>query len=132
MKGLLQSTVMTAIGLYITTLVASGLVVKGDYVIFLSSALLLVVVKAFLKPLLSVFVFPFAFLSGVIVIVVSNIIGLYIIAVLFKSIVITPFTLNILGSQGISFQVGSLLSYMVISGIIALVVKALEWVFDLQ
>lgn len=131
MKGLLQSTVMTAIGLYATTLIATGFIVRGNYVIFIASAFTLVVVKAILRPLLSVFVFPFAFLSGVIVLVVSNIIGLYLVAVLFKSIVITPFTLNILGSQGISFHVGSLLSYIVISGIIALVVKALEWVFDL-
>jgi len=132
MKGLLQSTVMNAIGLYIATLVASGLVIKGDYIIFAGAALTLVLVKALLKPLLSVFVFPFAFLSFAIVIVVSNIIGLYLVAVLFKSIYITPFTLNILGSDGLNYQVGGVLSYLVISGIIALVVKALEWVFDLN
>ncbi len=132
MKGLLQSTVMNAIGLYIATLVASGLVIKGDYIIFAGAALTLVLVKALLKPLLSVFVFPFAFLSFAIVIVVSNIIGLYLVAVLFKSIYITPFTLNVLGSDGLNYQVGGVLSYLVISGIIALVVKALEWVFDLN
>jgi len=132
MKGLLQSTVMNAIGLYIATLVASGLVIKGDYIIFAGAALTLVLVKALLKPLLSVFVFPFAFLSFAIVIVVSNIIGLYLVAVLFKSIYITPFTLNNLGSDGLNYQVGGVLSYLVISGIIALVVKALEWVFDLN
>ncbi|HRN96479.1 MAG TPA: phage holin family protein [Candidatus Levybacteria bacterium] len=132
MKGLLQSTVMNAIGLYATTLVASGLVIRGDYIIFAGASFTLVIVKAILKPLLSVFVFPFAFLSVAIVIVVSNIIGLYIVAVLFKSIYVTPFTLTLFGSNGLSFQIGGILSYVVISGIIALVVKALEWVFDLN
>jgi uncharacterized membrane protein YvlD (DUF360 family) len=131
MKGLLQSTIMTAIAMYIATMLAPGLVISGNYIIFLTSALLLVVVKAILKPILSVFVFPFAFLSVAIVLVIANIIGLYLVAVLFKSIYITPFLFTVPGMSEFQFQVGGILSYLVISGIIALVVKSLEWAFDL-
>jgi putative membrane protein len=131
MKGLLQSTIMTAIAMYVTTLFAPGLVISGSYIIFIASAFTLVLVKSILKPILSVFVFPFAFLSFAIVLIAANIIGLYLIAVLFKSIYVIPFTFVIPGVSEAEFYVGGILSYLVISGIIALVVKSLEWAFDL-
>jgi uncharacterized membrane protein YvlD (DUF360 family) len=131
MKRLLQSTIMTAIAMYLTTLIAPGLVISGSYIIFIASAFTLVIVKAILKPFLSVFVFPFAFLSYAIVLIIANIIGLYLVAVLYKSIYVTSFTLKIPGVTESQFYVGGILSYLVISAIIALVVKSLEWVFDI-
>lgn len=132
MKGLLQSTIVTALAMYVTTIFAPGLVISGNYIIFIASAFTLVLVKAILKPFLSVFVFPFAFLSFAIVLVAANIIGLYLVAVLFKSIYVTSFIFKIPGVAESELYVGGILSYVLISGIIALVVKSLEWVFDLN
>ncbi len=129
MKTLLQSIIITAIAFYATILIAPGLTVSGNHITFLIAAGTFVIATAILRPLLSLIVFPFAFLSGVIVIILSNIIGLYTVAALYKSVKIAPFTLSIAGQN---YDIGSLLSYFVLSVIIALIIKCLEWVFDLN
>ena len=135
MKGLFQLTILTAIALYITSLFAPGLVVSGNYISFILAGFTFVIASAVLKPLLSIVAFPFAFLSSAIVLVLSNAFSLYITALIFKNVKIGAFTLStrsILGDAGKSFEVSNLLSYVVISVIIALIVKLFEWIFDLN
>lgn len=132
MKTILQSSVITAMAFYVTTLAAPGFVVSGNYLTFLIAAVTFVIVTAILRPLFSLFVFPFAFLSGIIVIILSNVVGLYIVALLYQSIKIAPFLLETENILGQNYHVGSLLSYFIISVIIALIIKGLEWVFDLN
>ncbi len=131
MKSFFRSILITAIAFYATVLIAPGLTVSGNYLNYIFAAVTFVISTAILRPLLSIFVFPFAFLSGIIVIILSNIIGLYVVAVLFGFVRISSFVFETQHLIGQNIHVGNLLSYIVISVIIALIVKVLEWVFDL-
>lgn len=133
MKSLLRSTLLTAFAFYVASLVAPGLIISGSILHFLGIAFAFVIATAVLKPLFSIVAFPFAFLSTFIVLLLSNAVGLYIVALILKSVNVLPFTISAIRFYNLhigQIQVGSLLSYIVISAIIAMVVKILEWVFD--
>lgn len=135
MKSLLQSTLLTAIAFYITSQVFSGLQVSGGVVLFLSAGFCFVLVTAVLKPILSLFAFPFAFLSTLIVIIVSNSIALYVTALILKSVKVSTFSISNTVFYGLTipnFNAGPLLSYVIISVIIAVLVRVFSWVFDLE
>lgn len=135
MRSLLQTIFLTAIAFYITTLIAPGLSVSGSYGSFLAAAAVFAISTAVLKIFLSVFAFPFAFLSTLVVILASNAAGLYVTALVLKSVKILPFTFSAQSFYGIttgSFAVSGLLSYVVLSVIIALLMKAFHWLFELE
>lgn len=133
MKSLLQSTIITAMSFYLATFIAQGLQVSGNAFIFFAAGFIFVITTAILKPLFSLFAFPFAFLSGVIVILTSNTIALYIVSLILKSVKISAFTIQEVYFYGVTIpeiKVGALLSYVVISVIIAIASKIISWIFD--
>lgn len=131
MKTLLQNICIVAVAFYLTTFIAPGLIITGNFVIFLIAAFTFVIATSVLRPIISLFAFPFAYLSTIFVILASNVMALYVVALLYKSVQISSFTINTFGLINQNYSVQGFLSYIIISVIIAMIVKLLEWVFDL-
>jgi uncharacterized membrane protein YvlD (DUF360 family) len=135
MKGLLQKFIITAIALYLTATFIPGLVITGGIIIFLEAAIAFVIAGFVLRPVLSIFAFPFAFLSAAIVILAANVIALYITALLFGAVKVVPFNITAVSFYGFhvsTLHLGPLLSYVVVSAIIAIAIKVQMWLFDLE
>lgn len=131
MKTLIQNICIVAIAFYLTTLIAPGLIISGNFLIFLIASFTFVIATSVLRPIISLFAFPFAYLSTLFVIIASNVLALYIVALLYNSVQISSFTINTFGVLDQSYSIQGFLSYIIISVIIAMIVKLLEWVFDL-
>ena len=134
MKYLLQQVVISLLALYITSILFSGLVIKGDFVQLLYAAILLVLGFLLVRPVLNLIALPITVLTLGLFSVVTTIAVVFLVALIDKNFIIKPFLFpgfTFFFIQIPKYYLNIFLSYLVISVTIQLVHKLLVFLFDL-
>lgn len=134
MKPFFQETVINGVAIYIASLYFSGISVSGGFWSFATAAALLAVGFRILRPVLNIMTLPLNLITFGLFQLLTIAFIVFLITLLYPNLRITPFYFE--GTQffGIiiqPFQVGLFLSYIIISGTIYFINKAIFWLFDL-
>jgi len=134
MKKILKDVILTTFSLFVVSVFLKGLKIGGGLDTYLIAGLLLKLGDYILRPLLSLITLPFNLLTLGLFSAVINAVILYIISFIYPKIQITDFKfegLSIIDGLSIpSFYSPLILSYFLISAIIYIIVKAVNWLFD--
>ncbi len=134
MKYLLQQVTISLLALYITSILFSGLVIKGGFVQLLYAAISLVLGFLLVRPVLNLIALPITLITLGLFSIVTTVTVIFLITLIDKDFVVQSFQFN-----GFSFffinvpkyYLNIFLSYLVISVTIQLIHKLLVFLFDL-
>lgn len=131
MKGLLRSTVIYSLSLYLLPFLMSGFIVSSKNVMtFLIGGAVLTILHVLVKPLINILSFPFNI--GVLT-TLTNVLLLYILTVFVPDIRVVPFTshrTNIWGFIIPSIHYNQFFAFIVATLLLSLIVFLIEWIRD--
>ena len=134
MKGFFQETAVTIAALYISIYLFSGIIISGGFWSIFTAAVLLTIGFRLLRPVINLITLPLNVITfGLFQLLVIAFI-VFLITLIYPQMKITEFQFSGVEFYGIiisSFHVSLFLSYIIISGTIYLINKALFWLFDL-
>ena len=131
MKSLLRNTTINSISLYFTSIVISGLIVKGGFVSFLLAGIVLSIMNVTIKPIFSILSLPLNIVTLGFFSFFSSAIILYILTILLPSIQIVPFTfpgLSFIGFIAPKMYFNQLFAYVAVSFILSIIISFFEWI----
>ncbi len=133
-KYLLQQVTISFLAIFVTSILFSGLVIKGDFVQLLYAAILLVLGFLLVRPILNLIALPITLLTLGLFSIVTTIAVVFLVTLIDKNFIIKPFLFpgfTLLFIQIPKYYLNIFLSYIVISVTIQLIHKMLVFLLDL-
>lgn len=134
MKPFFQEIVVNIVAIYIASYLFSGIVISGGFWSIFTAAMFLAVGFRILRPILNIMTLPLNFITFGLFQLLTIAFIVFLITLIYPQMRITEFYFQ--GTQFFGviiqpFQVGLFLSYIIISGTIYFINKAVFWLFDL-
>lgn len=131
MKSILRKIVINSFSLWVTSLLATGLIVVGGIKTFLIAGFVLFLIQNLIKPVLEVLTLPLNFMTLGLFSWVLNVASLYILTIVVREIKVIPFIF-----KGFAFgdfviprtEFNLLGSFIVIALTLTLIQKVFTWV----
>lgn len=131
MKNIIKDLTLNAIALYFTSLLFSGLMIKGGLESYIIGGILLTIGEYVLKPVIKVITIPLTILSLGIFSLFINAIVLFAVSLVFPKISISAFTFGgfkVFDLYLPSFYANLILSYLIISATIYAISHFIVWI----
>ena len=133
MKKIIQEVLIYALSLHVTSLIFSGLVIKGGIVNFLIAGALLALGFKLLKPIILTIALPLHILTLGLLSPIITVLTLFVLTKVVWFVNVTPFTfigMNVFGLSLPSFSASIVLSFIILSVTISLVASLIRFVFS--
>lgn len=133
MKKIIQEVLIYALSLHVTSLIFSGLVIKGGIVNFLIAGALLALGFKLLKPIILTIALPLHILTLGLLSPIITVLTLFVLTKVVWFVNVTSFTftgMNVFGLNLPSFSASIVLSFIILSVTISLVASLIRFVFS--
>lgn len=130
MKGLIRSTAIYSLALYLLPHIISGAKITPTFSTYLIGGMALTILHVLIKPLINILSFPFNI--GVLT-TLTNVLLLYLVTVFVPDIRIEAFTSSRLNLAGViipAVQFNQFFAFIAATLVLSLIVFLLEWLRD--
>lgn len=130
MKTILRATLLNSLSIWLTSLVATGLVIEGGIATLLLAGFVLFLIQKLLKPILEVITLPINLATLGLFSWVLNIVALYLLTILVAGIAILPFTFqgsNISGFIIPETTFNQITAFIAVTLVLTIIQRFLSW-----
>ncbi len=132
MKQIVKLIFLYSFSLFISSLLFSGLGIKGGFEVYFYAAAILAVLNLLLDPLIKLITLPFNILTLGLLSFLTTLVSLFILTLVFRNVTVESFTFSGISFMGVEIKkvfVPGILSYVVISATIYFLNRIISWLF---
>lgn len=130
MKTILRATLLNSLSLWLTSLVATGLIIEGGIETLVLAGFVLFLIQKLLKPVLEVITLPINLATLGLFSWILNVVALYLLTILVGGIAILPFTFqgsNISGFIIPKTTFNQITAFVAVTLILTIIQRFLSW-----